>query len=314
MKKRLSLVICPLAAYVASACPVWAWGDMGHRVIARIAASRLSPQALARIATILDVESDPAAVSDAMADASTWADHVGRPRFPATAEWHFIDMSLRDGENDAPPPFADSNAAPAKIIQLARALQAGAPDVVDAPNSNLLFLIHLVGDIHQPLHTATNQDRGGNCLQVRFAQSDGRISQLMKFHHAWDTGLVEDNLGTGDRPIALHLVRDFENLSEKGQRSILLEDPAAAPWDHAVRSWTMESHKIALNPVYAELNPPAPVLSLKIVNSSCSNAASFTRTQRMLDTPYVRRAASVIDQQLLAAGIRLGALLNAIYK
>lgn len=287
---------------------------MGHRVIPRIAAARLSPQALAKIASILDVENDPAAVSDAMADAATWADHVGRPRFPMTAEWHFIDMSLRHGENDVPPPFANSNTAPGKIVELAQALQSGAPDLVDAPNSNLLFLIHLVGDIHQPLHTATNQDRGGNCLQVRFAQSDGRISQLMKFHHAWDTGLVEDNLGTGDRAIALHLVRDFENLSDEAQRSILLEDPATVPWDHTVRSWTMESHKIALDPVYAKLHPPAPVLSLVIVNSSCANAASFTHTQRMLDTAYVRRAANVIDQQLLAAGIRLGALLNAIYR
>lgn len=58
--------------------------------------------------------------------------------------------------------------------------------------------------------------------------------------------------------IALHLVRDFENLSDEAQRSILLEDPAAVSWDHTVRSWTMESHKIALNPVYAKLHPPAP--------------------------------------------------------
>ncbi len=314
MARRFRFIVYPLVAYALCACPVWAWGDVGHRVIARIAAARLSPQALAKIAGILDVENDPAAVSDAMADASTWADHVGRPRFPTTADWHFIDMSLLHGEDDIPPPFASPNTAPAKILELAQALQSGAPDLVDSPNSNLFFLIHLLGDIHQPLHTATNQDRGGNCLQVRFAQSDGRISQLMKFHHAWDTGLVEDTLGTGDRPIALHFVRDFENLSDKRQRAILLADPATVPWDHAVHSWTMDSHKFALDPVYAKLNPPAPVLSLVVVDSSCANAAPFTHTQRMLDVAYVRRAADIIDQQLLAAGIRLGALLNAIYR
>ena len=66
------------------------------------------------------------------------------------------------------------------------------------PGSDLEFLAHLVGDIHQPLHDTTNDDRGGNCLCIKFIKDDGDSSVRTKFHSAWDRAILEDRLGTDD--------------------------------------------------------------------------------------------------------------------
>jgi hypothetical protein len=287
-----------------------AWGDVGHRIVARIAALRLTPSASARIAGILGVDNDPAAIGDAIADAAVWPDHVARSKFPETADWHFIDMSLKDGEADQPSPFSNPNTAAAKLVELITALKSGGPDVVDTPGSNLFFVVHFMGDIHQPLHTATDQDRGGNCLSIRFEQSDGQLSRVTKFHHAWDTELVEDSIGTDDAVMALHFSRDFDGLSDRDQAQILLADTTKVAIKDAIHAWVIESHNLAVTPVYANLSPAVPLLPIAVVDSKCSNAADFTHTRRVLDSAYVNTAATLIDQQLLAGGIRLAAVLN----
>jgi hypothetical protein len=63
--------------------------------------------------------------------------------------------------------------------------QAGDPDELE-PASDLEFLVHLVGDIHQPLHAATDKDRGGNCLFVTFRTTEGETSMRKKFHGVMD--------------------------------------------------------------------------------------------------------------------------------
>src|SRR5438067_13253775 len=313
-RRQLPQVI--LAAFIALtvlATPTWAWGDTGHRVVGRIAALKLTPAARARVAALLGVDDDVASVSDAMADAAVWADHVARNRFHESIDWHFIDLSLKDGEHDPGNPFSADNTAPAKIIAFFSALKSGGPDELDEPGSNFLFIVHFMGDIHQPLHAATDQDRGANCIHVKYPMADGRISRKEALHHAWDTGMLEDNLGSDDRTLALHFVRDFDTLSDADQKAILLSDPASGDVTSAVHAWVLQSHQLALTDVYAGLNPPAPILSFLNVDSHCTNAAPFTKTQRILSSEHVTNAATIIDQQLLAGGIRLAALLNAAF-
>jgi S1/P1 Nuclease len=305
------VIFTAFIALTVLAAPTWAWGDTGHRVVGRIAALKLTPAARTRVAALLGVDDDVASVSDAMADAAVWADHVARTRFPESADWHFIDLSLKDGEHDADNPFSTDNTAPAKIVAFFGALKSGGPDELDEPGSNLMLVVHFVGDIHQPLHTATDQDRGANCINVKYPMADGRISRRETLHHAWDSGLLEDNLGSDDRSLALHFVRDFDTLSEDDQKAILFPDPASGDVTATVHAWVMQSHQFALTNVYAGLKPAAPILSFLKVEGHCTNAAAFTKAQRMLDSDYVTNAATIIDQQLLAGGIRLAALLNA---
>jgi hypothetical protein len=292
--------------------PAWSWGDVGHRVVARVAAQKLTPAARTKIAALLGVEDDPASVSDAMADAAIWPDHVARTRFPQSVPWHFIDLSLKNGANDSPDPFVNENTSFGKIIRFSAAIKNGDPDEVAEPGSDLMFLIHFVGDLHQPLHDATDQDRGANCVKVHYPLTNGGTSRQEKLHHAWDTGILEDNLGTDDRALALHFVRDFDQASDDDQKAILLADPRATDVKTAVHVWAMEAHQLALDEVYAPLRPAVPLLAFAEVDSRCTNAAPFTKTLRNLDSDYVTNAARVMDQQLLAGGIRLAALLNAV--
>src|SRR5437868_2055631 len=89
-------ILTAVFAFIALPAPTWAWGDTGHKVVGRIAALKLTPAARARVATILGVDDDVASVSDAMAEAAVWPDHVARNRFPQSVDWHFIDLSLKD--------------------------------------------------------------------------------------------------------------------------------------------------------------------------------------------------------------------------
>ena len=307
---RMSLVSILCGVLICQ--PAWSWGDVGHKVVARVAAQKLTPAARSKVAALLGSEDDPASVSDAMADAAVWPDHVARTKFPQSAPWHFIDLSLKNGENDIPNPFLNENTSFGKIIRFATAIQRGEPDEVAEPGSNLMFLIHFAADLHQPLHDATDQDRGANCVKVKYPLTNGGLSRQEKLHHAWDTGILEDNLGTDDRALALHFVRDFDIASDEDQKAILLADPRTSDLKTAVHAWAMEAHKLAVDEVYRPLRPEVPVLEFAEVDSSCANAAPFTRTLRILDSDYVTNAARIMDQQLLAGGIRLAALLNTI--
>ena len=94
VSRRQSLV-GSLALMVAlqSATPVWAWGRLGHRVIAWIAETRLNPKAREAVKALL-------ADGESMADASTWADE-NRRRLPKTAPWHYVDVPLDEPACDA---------------------------------------------------------------------------------------------------------------------------------------------------------------------------------------------------------------------
>ena len=132
-------------------------------MIARIAVRHLTPAALARVAEILDVDNTPESLANAMAAASTWADEVKTDT--GTGDWHFINLTLKTTARTwlsvaptttaLPPTFASSppNSRPPTPM----------PIRAWSDQDALRFLIHLVGDVHQPLHAISNADQGGNC-------------------------------------------------------------------------------------------------------------------------------------------------------
>src|SRR5262249_16710726 len=139
--------------------PVRAWGGEGHRIIARIALSLMTSEAADQARALLDAE-DFVAVS-------TWADAVRSER-TASATWHFLGIPL-----DQPTYIAERDCAPTEhgdcvIAALVRARAAiGDPGrTADQRREALKFLIHFVGDFHQPLHDIGNHDRGGNEVAV----------------------------------------------------------------------------------------------------------------------------------------------------
>ena len=242
----------------------FAWGHEGHEVIALIAQHYMTDTTKAKARELLDGASIEAV--------SNWAGDYRHER-PETAPWHYV------------------NAPPSALgIDLARDCPQGACVVVKteqfiavlrdsratpaARAEALKFVVHFVGDLHQPLHDADDNDRGGKERQVIF---DGHPDNL---HGVWDTGLLQ------------HAGRNAQELAKGLEQIITARDRAG--WDRgAIEDWANEGHLLATSVAYAGLKSeiPAPIT-----------------------TPYEERAQMVVGIQLQKAGVRLAWVLNDALK
>lgn len=151
-----------------------AWGVQGHQVVAAMAQARLSPAALAEAHRLLALEPGASLLS-----VSTWADEQ---RSPDTAPWHYVNFPRGQcvyiRERDCP----DGQCVVAAIERQSELLRSRAPD-----SERLLalkFVVHLVADVHQPLHAGHGDDRGGNAYQLQV------FLQGSNLHAAWDVWLI----------------------------------------------------------------------------------------------------------------------------
>jgi hypothetical protein len=116
-----------------------------------------------------------------LASISTWADEH---RNPATAAWHYVNFPRTSCEYQASRDCADGKCVVAAIEDQAKILASSAPDEIRL--KALKYIVHLVGDVHQPLHAGYQDDKGGNTYQL---QAFGRGSNL---HSLWDSGLIKN--------------------------------------------------------------------------------------------------------------------------
>ncbi len=208
--KGTSAVRISSTALLASLCAAiappsaWAWGCKGHQVVALIAENHLDPHARAMVLQILaasPVDPDMRRYCrntgfDEFADSSTWADDKRSVR-PDTAGWHFIDIPRGVPNGDiaqyCPPSTGCITKAIADEIGILRNPSANAQVRAEA----LRYLIHFVGDLHQPLHTTTDDDRGGNCVPVAFFEyvpvetNPAKEDYRPNLHGVWDTDIIE---------------------------------------------------------------------------------------------------------------------------
>jgi hypothetical protein len=270
------------------------WSKEGHRVVARIAARHLSEHALLRVSQLLEVENTAEAVGNALADASTWADDVRNDT--GTAAWHFIDLALQDNRTNMPERCPNDDCATARIRLFAAQLKANDPDS-DARFSDanaLRFLIHFVGDVHQPLHAASNADRGGNCEMLI-----APVDSAKDLHALWDGPLV-NRMGADDA-LALELDKEIA-VSTDDQKT----DFASGDQD----DWAWESHRLAIVNVYRRLQIPKQSVEFP---ASCEEAPDEIRESEIaVDEEYLQAVQPVVREQLKKAGLRLAKLLNEI--
>jgi hypothetical protein len=214
---RLVLASVLLCAWPGS---LPAFGPLGHELVASLAEARLSDPARAEIRRLLGADRDLPSVS-------TWADELrdGDPeRGRATARWHFVNIPREAGcrfdrKRDCP----EGQCIVAALKRQARILaDRAAPESARA--EALKWVVHLVADIHQPLHAGYPEDRGGNLFQVHYL---GRGSNL---HALWDSGLFESR-GL-DAPAYL---------AELEARAAKMRAKAARWSDEAPQRWAEES-------------------------------------------------------------------------
>jgi S1/P1 Nuclease len=278
---------------VLFACPALAWFAEGHEIVAIIAADDLTPTARSHVAQILGVSADTRSVETAMAAASIRPDTEFRREDRSTAPWHYIDICLQDEGSDIGARCPNGNCVTAKIDEYAGRLRHSNYDKWGAAG-DLAFLIHFVGDIHQPLHAATNADRGGACQPVKVTPAEENL------HYTWDDAVVvvlEKELGTNE-PAAT--ARKLEQLY-----SVQSDRITWKPGSSAQIAW--ESHQLAEIEVYRGLGIPERPC---VLDASCDPATSTPIT---LSQDYMKREGQIAGRQLAKAGHRLAALLNQIW-
>ena len=152
---------------VALTSTAFAWGPQAHRVIARVAEGRLSPAAKAAIGELL-------IPPDTLPEVAGWADKEGHDAVPGSARWHFINVPIGDSRFDARL-IRDDNNVVVKIKQYRKILSDRSRPKKERQRA-LLFFVHFVSDIHQPLHVGDHNDHGGNDTQIRFFD-EGKIGR-----------------------------------------------------------------------------------------------------------------------------------------
>lgn len=295
-RQSLRTSVAGLAVLLIGASYAWAWGNDGHQIVARIAALNLSPNARRHVAQLLGVSSGPTSVANAMARAAVWPDTYLRNHAPKSKPWHFIDI-CRGADASNLDPFCPGGGCITKKIEEYRAnIPQGQFDEFGG-QGDLSLLIHFVGDIHQPLHCATNADRGGNCVTVERVQSKN-------LHSAWDTDLVREvESGSTVEATAEQLNEDFQS------------NPATDNFDwHSGTAGDLarESRGLAESEIYLPLSIPKQPCQTEL--ASCSNAPQPVQNLDVnLDPAYTDNASAVVRAQLTKAGMRLANLLNSFW-
>lgn len=152
------------------------WGATGHSVVGDIAAHYLTDEAREEMNRILGHES--------LAIASTWMDEIrSDPAYDYTHDWHWVTipegMSYEETEKN-------SNGDIINALRTMIADLKGGGLSAKQEEEKLKMIIHLVGDIHMPLHVGTGEDRGGNSVRVEWFWEQSNL------HRVWDSGMIDE--------------------------------------------------------------------------------------------------------------------------
>ncbi|WP_406697914.1 S1/P1 nuclease [Singulisphaera sp. Ch08] len=260
----VSLVLSTLAA-----TPSWAWGPHGHRIATRVAEARLNPGARRAVSELL-------LKGDTLVDVSTWADQDGHDAVPGSAPWHYVNVPITANRYEDRY-CSKGNCVVAKIKHF-RAVLADRSAPLRERRRALLFLIHFVEDVHQPLHVGDNHDRGGNLTQIQF------LGNGTNLHRLWDSGLINEI----DRNERVWVERIESQLTKENIRA----------WSRgSVEDWANESLQDAKS---AYLFP--------------AGARRPMESGKLLGKDYENFARPILERRLAQAGVRLANELNHIFE
>jgi len=273
----------------------WSWGKNGHQVVGKIAELRLSDKAKKALALITDLS----LADDQIAN---WADRIAhmasfQGTFKFNSLWHFVDIPFDADEYD---PDREAEAVAKRLnlpvekvgktnnvieqIAIWKKVLADPTQPTFKRKTALRFLVHFLGDIHQPLHCATRDDAGGNAVDVVYL---GIFDpHHVKLHQVWDNNLVHELQGKLESEVFAFKLNQL--IDQQGE---------AAGWEAVTspKAWAKESHQLAKKFAY----PP-------VLEQDWDTKHLPVR----LEMDYVKRCKPVVQTQLMKAGVRLAKLLN----
>jgi len=268
VKKLIALLL--LAALLPS--QLLAWGPKGHAIVADLAQARLTPAARANLQLLLG--------NDSLASISTWADQVRKDRDESFG-WHFVDIPKdapgfsqardcfrpQDKHKDA---LTDHHNCVVDRIEMFQKVLGDGSASRESRLEALKWIVHFVGDLHQPLH-AIEEARGGNDIKLPAFGSAKCGDYDCNLHWAWDSLLLE-HAGVSEEDYV-------RRLNELIARKHMEQQAGGTAVD-----WANESHLQA-----RRIIDPRPAA---------------------IDEAYYLANIELVNEKLALAGVRLAALLN----
>jgi len=247
------------------------WGYDGHRIVGKIASFYLTEKAKSKVRKLIGNES--------LAEVSTWADEVRREdAYSWSSKLHYINFPRNSSEIDLDRDCRDGACVVGAIDRFSTELadpSLSRKERVEA----LKFLVHFVGDIHQPFHVSYASDRGGNRVKTDYNEEQPNL------HSVWDTHLIKTRMGDGDwKALARELKNEITVINRRRWKRTL--DPL---------KWAQECVPITRG-IYGRLNWP--------------DDGEF----RELPASYYLENIEIVEGRLKIAGVRLAGLLNEVFE
>jgi len=279
-KRRRSRLLIAALLCLGIATTAYAWSRLGHGLVGELAERHLDPKAKAEVARLLAGEPDPT-----LGGIASWADDLRNTdpeRFKQTSRWHYINAKGGGCDFDMTRDCPDGNCV-VGAIEKQRAILADRSQPLDARRDALKFVVHLVGDAHQPMHAGNRTDSGGNGYQISLRTPIEPEAYAKKNY-------VDGVMGTN-----LHSIWDYYILADKG---LSLKDYAdrldKLPW-----------------PPYAA---PAPqdLMPMPWARESCRliDVRGLYPPTHTLDSAYLDAMRPLAEQRVRQAAWRLARLLN----
>ncbi|WP_440056677.1 S1/P1 nuclease (plasmid) [Pseudoalteromonas sp. T1lg65] len=228
MLGKSSSLIFALSLALLPVKEAFSWGQNGHRIIGEVAEAHLTETTKTKIVALLE--------GDSLAEVSTWADEMRSSSDvfwrKKSSKWHYINIDNPEHMHEHVDTSIDSKEKVKHILDgmhySINVLQSKSTSI-DEKRFAFRFLVHLVGDSHQPFHAGRAEDRGGNKIKVKFFGSDTNL------HSTWDSKLIEsENLS----------FTEFTRFIQTDNAEVIAEYLDSTPAD-----WLLESNHIA-NVIY----------------------------------------------------------------
>lgn len=276
--KRLLILLAAILGFGAAASPAAAYWEYGHETVAAIAYRNVTPATRAEIRELLKHQyllETPTCPARTIEEASVWPDCIKElgPRFSYAYNWHYQNVDVcKDFTLKGNCP--DGNCVSAQIERAVKLLKDRKVPVRERVMA-LAFLVHFVGDLHQPLHAGDRGDLGGNRAKSTYGiYSTDRLN----LHSIWDGLLAERAISTPPS-----LVRVYS------------PEERAAVNGGTVEDWSRDSWQVARDVVYG---------------SAYGNPCGPAPQRATLDEAKIEKLIEPARQQLVKGGLRLARLLD----
>lgn len=243
-----------------------AWGPDGHKIVGELAEQALTPAVHAQIQGLLKDEPEPT-----LAGVANWADTIrSEENWRFTGPWHYLNLPDLGCDYQPARDCPDGNCVIGAINAQLRVL-ADRSQPRQKRIEALKFVVHFVGDEHQPMHAGLRSDRGGNDYQISY------LGEAWNLHSVWDSLILRQPLQHDG---------GWHGISRRLSNNALVLSPNQLPPRSGPREWALESCRLI-------------------------GSQALYPSGHKIGNRYLKKHRPLAEKRLQQAGVRLAALLNA---